>query len=90
MRTVSLSYGFMEEPDVARDVERHLGMAPEDLTFFLGREIVVITDGGGGEDGMPAWRDRLFRLMRRNARDVALYFGLPNSRVFEISARVEV
>ncbi|HEX2028827.1 MAG TPA: potassium transporter Kup [Nitriliruptorales bacterium] len=81
-----LHYGFMEEPDVARDLERHLGIDPQQTTYFLGKETVVVTD----RPGMAKWRERLFAALRRNATSASDYFNLPPGRVFQISVQVEL
>lgn len=86
IREVQLHYGFMEEPHVARDLERLVGTDPRDTTYFVGRDSVVVTD----RPGMAPWRERLFATLRRNATSAATYFNLPTDRVFEISTRVEL
>ena len=83
---VELHYGFMQGPRVADDLRDHLGMDPRDVTFFLGRESVIVTD----REGMAQWRERLFAFLRRNSMDAARYFGLPSDRVYEISVQVEL
>ncbi len=40
--------------------------------------------------GMPAWQDRLFILLARNADDASSYFQLPTDRVVEIGTQVSV
>jgi len=86
VRMIELHYGFMEEPHVARDLERHLGLDPDHVTYFLGRENVVVTD----RPGMAPWRERLFAFLRRNSTGASSYFNLPPERVFEISSQVEL
>jgi len=71
---VRVQYGFMQDPDVpsallaarARGVE----FDPDDLTYFLGRETIIVTR----RPGMAAWREKLFVVMARNAvRATALF-----------------
>ena len=83
---VELHYGFMERPDVPRDLQDHLGLDPDDATYFLGRETVVVTD----RPSMANWREHLFAYIRRNATSAAAYFNLPIDRVIEISTQVEL
>ena len=83
---VSLAYGFMEEPDVPRDLKLAdcIGNAgdPQSLSYFLGRETVLATRRAG----MALWREGLFAYMARNALPATLFFRLPADRVVEIGA----
>ena len=83
---VSLAYGFMEEPDVPRDLKLAdcIGNAgdPQSLSYFLGRETVLATRRAG----MALWRESLFAFMARNALPATLFFRLPADRVVEIGA----
>lgn len=83
---VELHYGFMEQPQVGRDLQRHAGVDNAEATYFLGKERVLVTD----RPGMAAWREHLFTVLRRNSTSAADYFHLPTERVFEISAQVEL
>lgn len=83
---VELHYGFMEEPQVGADLERHVGIDNQDTTYFLGRETVIVTD----RPGMATWREHLFTFLRRNSTSAASYFNLPTDRVMELSAQVEL
>jgi len=83
---VELHYGFMQRPEVGEDLGRHSGVDQQDTTYFLGREVVVVTD----RPGMAPWREHLFAFLRRNATSAAAYFGLPRDRVLEIATYVEL
>ena len=87
---VRLQYGFMEDPDVPEALMgvRALGVPvdPEDVTFFLGRETIVVTRRAG----MATWREKLFVLMARNAVRVTAFFKLPPERVVELGVQVEM
>jgi KUP system potassium uptake protein len=87
---VILNYGFMEEPNVPRALERvqHDGLEirPEEVSYFLGHETILAT----GRPGMAIWRERLFAWMSRNAQTATRYFHLPPERVVEIGAQVEI
>ena len=83
---VILHYGFMEPTPVAADLDRHLHLSVSSTDYFLGRESVRSTE----RPGMARWREALFRLMSRNATDVATYFQLPAERVIEIGVRVDI
>ena len=87
---VTLTYGFMEEPDVPRDLARarFLGenVDSQSVSYFLGRETLLAT----ALPGMHIWRESLFAFMARNAQPATLYFRLPADRVVEIGAHVEL
>ena len=87
---VVVRYGFMEDPDVpealARARERGLELDDEDVTFFLGRETLIVTRA----PGMAIWRERLFVLMARNAVRATAFFRLPPERVVELGVQVEL
>ena len=59
---------------------------PDDVTFFLGRETIVVTD----RPGMAKWRENLFVLMARNAVRATAFFKLPPERVVELGVQVEM
>ena len=87
---VGVRYGFMEDPDVPRALEqaREHGLALDmnDLTYFLGRETILVTK----RKGMALWRERLFVLMARNAVRATAFFRLPPERVVELGVQVEM
>jgi KUP system potassium uptake protein len=87
---VILCYGFMQDPDVPRDLAlaKQAGLAIEldEISYFLGRERLLPTE----RPGMALWREQLFVLMNRNARDAAGFFRLPPDQVVEIGVRMEL
>jgi KUP system potassium uptake protein len=87
---VIVRYGFMEDPDVpdalARAREHGLELDEGDVTYFLGRETLIVTD----TRGMATWRERLFVLMARNAVRATTFFRLPPERVVELGVQVEI
>ncbi len=99
-------YGFMQTPDVpdvlAAAREFGLRARPNDTTFYLGRERVIVATGSeprpgarraSGEGGpiltMARWRKKLFVIMARNAQSATEFFGIPPNRVVELGAQVE-
>jgi KUP system potassium uptake protein len=85
-----IQYGFMEDPDVP-EVLGHLRQSGvpidvDDVTFFLGRETIVV----GRKKGMAVWREKLFVLMARNAVRATAFFKLPPERVVELGVQVEM
>jgi KUP system potassium uptake protein len=71
---VRVQYGFMEDPDVPSALhlaqEHGAAMDPDDLTYFLGRETIIVTR----RQGMAVWREKLFVLMSRNAVRATAFF----------------
>jgi KUP system potassium uptake protein len=88
--TMKLVYGFMEDPDVpdALRVARTHGLEIDldDITYFLGRETLLLT----GRRGMARWRERVFVVMTRNAVGATAFFHLPPERVVELGVQVEI
>jgi KUP system potassium uptake protein len=88
--SVLASYGFLETPDVPELLPRlaryGLVVAPNQVSYFLGRETVLPT----GKGRLARWRKRLFVLMTRNAQPATAFFNLPPNRVVEVGAQVQV
>jgi KUP system potassium uptake protein len=87
---VTLNFGFKNEPDVPKAL-RHLrahGCLVEDMetSYFLSRDIVAPTTGGGMYD----WREKLFASMHRNAAAAADFLHLPTTRVVELGSKVQI
>jgi KUP system potassium uptake protein len=86
-----LRYGFMEDPDIPRALERvqvdGLDLDPHRTTFVLGRETLIATKH---KVGMAIWRERLFVVMSRNSRTATSFFHLPPNRVVELGAQIEI
>ena len=87
---ISLHFGFKDDPDVPtalRLLETHgVPMDDMDTSYFLSRETVTPTFGGG----MALWREKLFAGMHRNAADMADFLALPSNRIVELGAKVEI
>ena len=87
---VKVQYGFMEDPDVPEALlqarEQGLEIDLDDLTYFVGRETIIVTP----KEGMAVWRERLFVLMARNAVRPTEFFRLPPERVVELGVQVEM
>jgi KUP system potassium uptake protein len=87
---VQLRYGFMQDPNVpetlSRGREAGAELDPEDTTYFLGRETIIVTE----RPGMAMWREKLFTLMAKNAVRATAYFRLPLERVVELGVQVEM
>ena len=87
---VTLNFGFKNEPDVPAALEqlRAHGCSVDDMdtSYFLSRDIVIPTFGGG----MSHWREKLFAGMHRNASAAADFLRLPTNRVVELGSKVEI
>ena len=87
---VRVQYGFMEDPDVPEALEQArqqgLELDSDDLTYFLGRETIIVSR----RRGMAIWREKLFVLMARNAVRATAFFRLPPERVVELGVQVEM
>lgn len=87
---VTLRYGFMDEPNIpaalAEGRPQGLPDPAGDVTYFLGRETLLVTD----RPGMARWREQLFVIMSRNAVRAVTFFRLPPERVVELGIQVEL
>jgi KUP system potassium uptake protein len=87
---VRVQYGFMEDPDVPQALrqarDQGLALDLDDVTYFLGRETIIVT----ARRGMAVWREKLFVLMARNAVRATAFFRLPPERVVELGVQVEM
>ncbi|MBI3372299.1 MAG: potassium transporter Kup [Betaproteobacteria bacterium] len=84
----TLRYGFMEAPDVPKDLGLFKRLAleidPAEATFFLGKSTIA----KAAKPGLFTWRRELFRWMQRNSPSAAESFKLPPDRVVELGTRI--
>ena len=87
---VILRYGFMESPNVPRDLEllpeRGVAFDRMQASYFLGREMMVPAT----TPRLPLWRRWLFLLMARNAVPATDFFQIPPDRVVELGVRIAI
>ena len=87
---ITLHFGFKNDPDVPEALRlitaRGVQLDPMDTSYFLSRDIVVPTLGGG----MAIWREKLFASMHRNAAAAADFLNLPANRVVELGSKLEI
>jgi KUP system potassium uptake protein len=87
---IKVFYGFMDKPDLVAALEACRGDGLEfnllATSFFVSRETVVPTPGGG----MADWREQLFATMTRLAGSAADYLNIPTNRVIEVGTRIEI
>jgi KUP system potassium uptake protein len=84
-------FGFMERPHIPEllATSKALGCTIDldDVTYYVGRETVVSREDGLG---LPAWQERIFAVMERNAVHVSDFFHLPSDQVVEIGRQVAI
>jgi KUP system potassium uptake protein len=87
---VTLNFGFKNDPDVPEALQQIVGrgceLDPMQTSYFLSRDTVVPTIGGG----MSEWREKLFAQMHHNASGAADFLRLPNNAVVELGSKVEI
>jgi KUP system potassium uptake protein len=87
---VTLTYGFMETPDVMRGLQlcRHRGLNidPPATSFFLSRRILRPTS----RSQMGRLQEKLFIWLAGSAENATTYFQIPSDRVVEIGTQVVV
>jgi KUP system potassium uptake protein len=87
---VDVQYGFKDERDIPQALQacREYGLEFDMMStsFFIARQNVIPTVGSG----MAMWRESLYAMMSRNARDAADYYRVPSNRVIELGTQVEI
>jgi KUP system potassium uptake protein len=87
-KALTLTYGFMETPNVGRGLAlaRTKGLKLDIMrtSFFLSRRTLLAQRG----HGLGRLQDLLFVFLARNAVRAADYFRIPPSRVVELGAQV--
>jgi len=87
---VVLRYGFMEQPDVPRDLlplaDRGVPVDPMRTSYFVGRNSFV----AASRPLLPRWQEKLFLVLARMASSAGDFFGLPANRVVELGSRIEI
>jgi KUP system potassium uptake protein len=87
---IDVSYGFKDDRNIpialAQCHEKGLEFDMMRTSFFISRQNVIPTVGSG----MAIWRESLFALMSRNARDAADYYQIPANRVIELGTQIEI
>jgi KUP system potassium uptake protein len=90
MHRVVLHYGFMEQPDVPRDLaqlsDKGIPVDPMRTSYFIGRNSFV----GAAQPLLPRWQQKLFLTLARFAASAGDFFGLPANRVVELGSRIEI
>jgi KUP system potassium uptake protein len=87
---VIVNYGFKDNPDLPTALASIEGegykLDPMMTSYFLSRDIVIPTIGGG----MATWREKLFASMHHNASGAAAFLNLPTNGVVELGSKIEI
>jgi KUP system potassium uptake protein len=87
---VIVNYGFKNDPDLPKALAQLRGrgveLEPMTTSYFLSRDIVIPSTGGG----MAPWREKLFAQMHHNATAAAEFLNLPNNAVVELGSKIEI
>ena len=85
---IELRYGFMEKPDVYRDLLSDMELVPgaKNASFFIGRNSFSRSADGG----MPVWQNVLFIILHRNAANPTDYYNIPPNRVIELGVQYAI
>ena len=87
---VLVNFGFKDEPNLPRALAGLQGpsqaLEPMSTSYFLSRDIVIPTIGGG----MATWREKLFAQMHHNASAAAEFLNLPTNAVVELGSKIEI
>ncbi len=87
---VNVHYGFKNDLDLPKALQHIRGrgceLEPMTTSYFLSRDTVVPTIGGG----MAPWREKLFAQMHHNASGAADFLNLPNNSVVELGSKIEI
>jgi KUP system potassium uptake protein len=83
-------YGFMETPDISHVVtylkDHGIDCSVQEITFFLGRETIVVRD----PRGITGLRKQLFAFLSQNMLPATSHFNVPPNRVIEIGLRIQI
>jgi KUP system potassium uptake protein len=87
---VNVHFGFKDERDIPATLQLckkyDLDFDMMSTSFFISRQNVIPKVG----TGMALWRESMYAVMSRNARDAADYYHVPSNRVIELGTQVEI
>jgi KUP system potassium uptake protein len=87
---MTASFGFLEEPDVPRALERGrdhgLAIDLEFVSFFIGRETLVPSR----RPELGPVGERIFVFLSTSAVSATAYFRIPPDRVVELGTQIEI
>ncbi len=88
---VILRYGFMDTPDVPRDLALAMPKTGEPInamqtSYFVGRNVLTPSK----DEGLPFWQDIILIFLQRNAYNPAEFFQIPSNRIVALGGQVVV
>ena len=88
---VILRYGFMDTPDVPRDLVRAIPKSEKPVdamqtSYFVGRNVLTPSK----DEGLPFWQDIILIFLQRNAYNPAEFFQIPSNRIVALGGQVVV
>jgi KUP system potassium uptake protein len=90
VKRVTLTFGFMQSPNVVRGLTlaRGKGLQIDTLktSFFVSRRALVANAQGG----MPHWQGLLYIWLTRNSTVASEFFHIPSARVVELGAQLAI
>lgn len=88
---VTLHYGFMETPDVPKDLAQAIPAKDAPLnvmmtSYFMGKSVLSASK----DEGLPLWQDIILIFLQRNAYNPAEFFGIPSNRIVSLGGQVVI
>ncbi len=88
---IALTYGFMDIPDLPRDLglgarEARRDIDPTQTSFFIGRHSLKPDK----DQGLPLWQDYIFVFLQKNASASSDFLRIPAGKVLELGEQVTV
>ena len=88
---VTLHYGFMETPDVPKDLAQAIPAKDAPLnvmmtSYFMGKSVLSASK----DEGLPLWQDIILIFLQRNAYNPAEFFGIPSNRIVALGGQVVI
>jgi len=87
---VIIRYGYLDVTDIPDSLnllkEKGLTIELKNVTYFLGRESVVVAR----HTGMSPFRETMFSFMGKNSVKATRYFNLPSDKVFVIGSQIRL
>jgi KUP system potassium uptake protein len=87
---VTVTYGFMQDPDVPGALAlARIDGAPLEMmavSFFVGRNNIVAAE----HCSLPRWQEKLFIRLSRMSSGAASFFRIPPNKVVELGARITI
>jgi KUP system potassium uptake protein len=88
---VVLKYGFVETPDVPRDLALCIPKGQPLLdamrtSYFVGRNVLTASR----DEGLPFWQDLILIFLQRNAHNPAEFFQIPSNRIVTLGGQLVI